>query len=85
MHNFARLSRAGHLLEIIVLSDYHKNSEELNMVIALIPSLLLSLVLSIVLTIMLNLILNIGLMQAAVVGGLMFFVGFGLIRLLKPV
>lgn len=55
------------------------------MVIALIPSLLLSLVLSVALTIILNLILNIGLLQAAVVGGLMFVLGMGLIRLLRPV
>ena len=68
-----------------VLSDYHENEEGFNMVIALIPSLLLSLVLSVVLTIILNLMLNIGLMQAAVVGGLMFLVGMGLIRLLRPV
>jgi hypothetical protein len=55
------------------------------MVIALIPSLLLSLVLSIVLTIVLNLILHIGLLQAGIIGGVMFLIGLGLTRLLKPV
>lgn len=55
------------------------------MVIALFPSIILSLVLSLILTGLLNVVLNVMLVPALLIGGLLFAIGLGFIRLLRPV